>query len=110
MVSPHPNDDVQMKKINTITLFHVFFQFLKFGIFEVSTLYIVYLWFQSVYHWRDNNRLKRNHEKINEGIKVQHEKDEKIIEIDNSTEHKTIKDRLKLLDVGSCYNPFSKFT
>jgi len=63
---------------------------------------------------RDNNRLKRNHEKINEGIKVQHEKDETKkeikIEIDNSTEHKTIKDRLKLLDVGSCYNPFSKFT
>ena len=25
MVSPHPNDDVQMKKINTITLFHLKF-------------------------------------------------------------------------------------
>ena len=40
MVSPHPNDDVQMKKINTITLFHAFLKFIKYGRFEVSTLYI----------------------------------------------------------------------
>ena len=40
MVSPHPNNDVQIQKITTITLFHAFFKFFKFGRFEVSTLYI----------------------------------------------------------------------
>ena len=40
MVSPHPNNDIQIVKINTITLFHAFINFLKFGRFEVSTLYI----------------------------------------------------------------------
>ena len=39
MVSQHPNKDIQIVKINTITLFHEFFEFLKFGKFEVSTLY-----------------------------------------------------------------------
>ncbi len=31
MISPHPNNDIKTVNINTITLFHAFLQFLKFG-------------------------------------------------------------------------------
>ncbi len=38
MVSSHPNNDIQIKKIYTITFFHQFFQFLKFVGLDLSTL------------------------------------------------------------------------
>ncbi len=65
MVSPHPNCDVQMKKINTITLFHAFLKKFKFGRFEVSTLYIQLIRYKNRYkidikwtnRWADRQKI-----------------------------------------------------